>query len=112
LAKANPSFVFLPSLCPETYSYTLSEAWLNNLYVVAFDIGAIAERIDGNTTLGELIPYAERHNPEFITSVLLGTMAKRLSMEELSRELVSYTDLLHEYYPNRVHKSANLNILS
>ena len=30
---------------PETYSYTLSEAWLNGLYPVALDLGAPAERI-------------------------------------------------------------------
>ena len=99
LAKANPSFVFLPSLCPETYSYTLSEAWLNNLYVVAFDIGAIAERIDGNTTLGELIPYSERNDPKLITSVLLGVGYKRLCKAELDSVLVSYKDLRHDYYP-------------
>lgn len=36
---------FLPSIWPETWSYALSEAWQAGLPVVAFDIGAPAERI-------------------------------------------------------------------
>ncbi|MFN5745601.1 MAG: glycosyltransferase, partial [Methylococcaceae bacterium] len=40
---------------PETYSYTLSEAWANGLYPIAFDIGAIAERIR-HMNCGRLLP--------------------------------------------------------
>lgn len=40
-----PDFGFLPSIWPETWSYTLSQMWNANLPVVAFDIGAPAERI-------------------------------------------------------------------
>ena len=36
---------FLPALWPETWSYTLSQLWQAGLDVVAFDIGAPAERI-------------------------------------------------------------------
>ncbi|WP_156927112.1 glycosyltransferase [Azospirillum halopraeferens] len=36
---------FLPSACPETWSYALSTAWRAGLEAVAFDLGAIAERI-------------------------------------------------------------------
>jgi glycosyltransferase involved in cell wall biosynthesis len=103
IAKASPSFVFLPTLCPETYSYTLSEAWLNNLYVVAFDIGAIADRISRNTTLGELIPYCERNNAELITSVLLKAGDKSMCKAELASELVSYSNLRYNYYPNQAN---------
>ena len=45
IAEEQPSLVFLPSIWPETWSYTLSHAWAAGLAVVAFDIGAIAERI-------------------------------------------------------------------
>ena len=40
---------------PETYCYTLSEAWSGGLYPVALDIGAIAERIR-EVGYGEVIP--------------------------------------------------------
>lgn len=36
---------FLPSVCPETWSYALSHAWAAGLPVMAFDLGTIAERI-------------------------------------------------------------------
>jgi len=48
LAKLNslsPHVVWLPSLWPETYSYTLSIALKAKLPVFAFDIGAIARRL-------------------------------------------------------------------
>ncbi|WP_375407955.1 glycosyltransferase [uncultured Methylobacterium sp.] len=45
LAEADPDFVFLPSVWPETYSYVLSEVWQAGHPVVAFDFGAPAERI-------------------------------------------------------------------
>lgn len=45
LAAANPDFVLLPSVWPETYSYVLSEVWDAGYGVLAFDFGAPAERI-------------------------------------------------------------------
>jgi len=50
LGKLSPHMVWLPSLWPETYSYTLSIALQAGLSVVAFDIGAIARRIRGSRT--------------------------------------------------------------
>ena len=38
-------FAFLPSQCPETWSYVLTEIWRAGLPVIALDIGAPAERI-------------------------------------------------------------------
>jgi GT2 family glycosyltransferase len=46
---------FLPALWPETWSYTLSQMWQAGLDVVAFDIGAPAERIR-ETRRGRLLP--------------------------------------------------------
>jgi glycosyltransferase involved in cell wall biosynthesis len=44
LNNLNPHVIWLPSIWPETYSYTLSLAIKANLPVFAFDIGAIARR--------------------------------------------------------------------
>lgn len=41
---AEPNIVFLPSICPETFSYTLSECMEMELPVAVFNIGAQAER--------------------------------------------------------------------
>lgn len=46
---------FLPALWPETWSYTLSQMWQAGLEVLAFDIGAPAERIR-QTGRGSLLP--------------------------------------------------------
>ena len=52
-SKINLACLF--SIWPETYSYTLTECIQNNIPVLTFDIGAIAERIKENN-LGYVIP--------------------------------------------------------
>ena len=46
---------FLPSVCPETWSYTLSHMWREGLQVALFDLGAPAERA-GRTGNGLVLP--------------------------------------------------------
>jgi GT2 family glycosyltransferase len=45
LGREAPHLVFLPSVWPETWCYTLSHALASGLPVAAFDLGAIAERM-------------------------------------------------------------------
>jgi GT2 family glycosyltransferase/glycosyltransferase involved in cell wall biosynthesis len=45
LEQSGASLVMIPSICPETYSYTTSEAMLLGYPVVCFDLGAPAERV-------------------------------------------------------------------
>jgi glycosyltransferase involved in cell wall biosynthesis len=66
----NPDIIFLPSIWPETYLYTLSIALRSGTFPVAFDIGAQAERIQ-RSEHGALLDIHERHNPEFINAALL-----------------------------------------
>jgi glycosyltransferase involved in cell wall biosynthesis len=47
LKGLSPHMVWLPSVWPETYSYTLSIALKSGLPVLAFDIGAISRRLSG-----------------------------------------------------------------
>ncbi len=56
------------SPCPETFSFTLSEAWRMGLFPVAFDIGAIAERIR-TVGFGRLMPFTQ--DPKVINTILL-----------------------------------------
>ena len=46
---------FLPSICPETWGFVLSEAWQCGLYTVVFDLGAQAERVRA-TSRGSVLP--------------------------------------------------------
>ncbi|WP_227322239.1 glycosyltransferase [Acidisoma silvae] len=56
LIKAqDAAFAFFPAVWPETWSFVLSQCWEANLPVLAFDIGAPAERIR-QTGGGGLIP--------------------------------------------------------
>jgi len=57
LARHRVGLVVLPSIVPESFSLTLSAAWMAGAYVVAFDHGAIAERIRAHGG-GALAPLA------------------------------------------------------
>jgi O-antigen biosynthesis protein len=56
LARHSIGLVVIPSIVPEAYSLTLSEAWLAGAHVAAFDLGAPADRIrrDGGGSLAPL----------------------------------------------------------
>lgn len=69
IQKNSIDLIFLPSICPETFSYTCSEALLLGKPICSFNIGAIYERL---SEMGQeeyiALPYNERFNPEFIIS--------------------------------------------
>lgn len=72
LTGLNPHVVWLPSLWPETYSYTFSLALKAKLPVFAFDIGAIARRAKdfGMSDLLMPLPWADtphKINQQFLT---------------------------------------------
>ena len=70
LARHQCHVAFFPAVWPETYSYTLSQAWFAGLYPVAFDIGAIAERIR-RSSWGHLLPFDLVTRPAEINDALL-----------------------------------------
>jgi GT2 family glycosyltransferase len=57
LRRERPHLVFFPSVTPETWCYTLTEAMSAGVPIVAFDLGAIAERLR-NAGTGILIPLS------------------------------------------------------
>lgn len=61
---------FLPSISPETWCYALSTAWRAGLEAVAFDIGALGERI--RAAGGALLPPSL--DPTSINDALLGLL--------------------------------------
>jgi hypothetical protein len=82
-----------PIVWPETYSYTLSIALNTGLYPVAFDLGAIAERIR-DLKFGHLLPLET--TPEEINATLMSRSAQnfipppRVVRPELSEVLDYY----------------------
>lgn len=63
LQALEPHVVWLPSVWPETYSYTLSLALLGGYPVFAFDIGAIAARLRESGQENTLMPLAMADDP-------------------------------------------------
>jgi GT2 family glycosyltransferase/glycosyltransferase involved in cell wall biosynthesis len=69
----NASLALLPSIFPETWCLTLTEAWRAGLRVVAFDIGAQAERIR-RTNRGIVLPLrvtVEQINDAMVAEIAL-----------------------------------------
>lgn len=52
-----PACIFVPSIWPETYLYTLSLAFALRCPPVVFDLGAQAERVRAEN-FGVILPYA------------------------------------------------------
>ncbi|MGH7161745.1 MAG: hypothetical protein ACREFS_16910, partial [Acetobacteraceae bacterium] len=68
IARERGDFAFLPSVWPETWCFTLSEAWWAGLDVAAFDLGTQAARIRA-TGRGWLLPLGL--SPPAINNALL-----------------------------------------
>jgi GT2 family glycosyltransferase/glycosyltransferase involved in cell wall biosynthesis len=62
--------LWVPSVWPETYSYTLSIALRTGLPIAAFDLGAVAARLR-RLGLGTLMPVAGMHDPVAINAAFL-----------------------------------------
>lgn len=67
-----PHVVWLPSIFPEAYSYTLTLALKQGLPVLAFDIGAIASRMRRYDMEEWIVPLEWHDNPEKLVRFLLG----------------------------------------
>ncbi|MCW5733925.1 MAG: glycosyltransferase [Enhydrobacter sp.] len=65
---ANPHVVFLPSVWPETWSFVLTHALRHGLPIVAFDIGAPAERLR-ELGRGHLLPLELAADPPALLRV-------------------------------------------
>jgi len=72
LENLKPDLIWFPAIWPETYSYTLDIAMKSNIPIVAFNIGAIAERLmEFYKQKYLLIPLSEFAFPVKINSSLI-----------------------------------------
>lgn len=96
LIKANKCHLAaLFSVWPETFSYTLSESFSNNLTPIAFNFGAIHERIK-NTRVGVTIDFSAS-----IKSICENIIAMRdtnFSEVDISPSGYEYSSILENYY--------------
>jgi GT2 family glycosyltransferase len=77
LLREHPDVAWFPSVAPDTWCYTLDYALAMGLPVVAFDLGAIAERVRA-AGVGELLPLASE--PAQINDRLLRLAQNRRSL--------------------------------
>lgn len=99
LKKHKPHVVFIPSVWPETYCYTISIAWRFGILPIAFDIGAPAERIRA-CGRGIVFPLALKDDMQaladkFMTLKLHGLEDAQSGRRPVDRE---YDHLLKDYY--------------
>lgn len=78
------------SVWPETFSYTLSEAWRLGLYPIAFDMGAQAERIR-EMQQGSLIPFSQKPK-EIVESLINILNAQEADYESVLQTQFSPTE--------------------
>lgn len=93
--QERPSAVFFASIIPETYSYTLSTVFGLGLMPVAFDIGAIAERMR-KASRGHLLPLSLVDDPAEINNRLLAL--PEICYAPFAEEAAFYPELEWSYY--------------
>lgn len=72
IAAARPTVVFLASVVPETFSYTLSLAMQSGVPICVFDIGAPARRLR-DYNWGHILPLSLAKDPAALNAELLRT---------------------------------------
>lgn len=92
LAEQQPHMIFLPSVCPETFSYTLSIAMATGLPTAVFDLGAQAERLEGYPRALRL-PLALIETPALLNDRLLAYARPFYNGESLPQQV---TEALHK----------------
>ena len=91
LQSLEPDLVWLPSIWPETYSYTLSWALLAGFDIAAFDLGAIARRLKSSGRADHLQPLAWARHPSWINAAFLKVRQRK--MEDGNPQLSTVTPI-------------------
>jgi O-antigen biosynthesis protein len=89
--------IFISSIAPETYSYTLSVAWRYGIMPVVFDLGAPASRIRAITGKGgEILPYAYAKDATQLNNWFVNYEQTQLSPNKPDN--VVYASYYSDYY--------------
>ena len=98
LATTRCHVAFLPSLCPESYMYTLSELMAAGLFTVCFDLGAQASRLRQLGLGASLaLEVGTRSDQRRTCLRRRGNLLPNLRRRRRRRH-ASYSDLLTSYY--------------
>jgi GT2 family glycosyltransferase/glycosyltransferase involved in cell wall biosynthesis len=98
VAQCDSHLALFASAGPETYSYTLSQAFFAALYPVAFDVGAIARRIRA-AAWGRVLPLAWIDDAARVNAALLECAVTSLPPDwPPVPGAAAYPDLERDYY--------------
>jgi glycosyltransferase involved in cell wall biosynthesis len=97
LRRLQPHISFFPAVWPETFSYTLTIAFRCGLFPVAFNLGAIGERI-GRTGFGRVMPLDLHRRPGDVNEILLEAGREAATASTVTEEPVVYPSMLGDYY--------------
>lgn len=76
IEQADPDVIWIPSIWPETYCYTLSIALRSGRPIAGFAVGAVATRLQ-DAGRGHLIPLEDAARPERLIGALALTAEER-----------------------------------
>jgi GT2 family glycosyltransferase/glycosyltransferase involved in cell wall biosynthesis len=96
LVRERLDVIFFPAVWPETYSFTLTAAVRTGLPIVAFDIGAIAERLRAHG-LGTMLTLESVWDLKEVTTHLLGA-ARGKRTEVAKVQTLPYANIHTDYY--------------
>jgi len=99
LAAVGADLVWFASVWPETYSYTLSDAFSANVMPVAFDLGAMADRMR-DAGFGRILPLELLLDPEGVAVTLSSLNISRAPAGKSFRP-AQYQELISDYYEFR-----------
>lgn len=102
LAEERLRVALFPNVWPETFSYALSLALQAGIWPVAFDLGAIAERIR-STGFGTVIPLTT--DPAAVNAALLAA-GERGGPAAPPFQAATYPDVLRDYYEMSIDADA------
>lgn len=97
IGEHHVNVIFFPATLPETYSYTLSLAIKAGLIPVAFDIGAIAERMRQLGYGDLLMPIGHSDAPARVNDFLLKQADAGLKPVQ-EYQFTTYANILDDYY--------------
>jgi GT2 family glycosyltransferase/glycosyltransferase involved in cell wall biosynthesis len=97
LTKIKPSCVFLPSIWPETFCFTLSMAFALEIPPVVFDLGAQAERVRA-ANFGFVLPYGLIDDIRSLNNRLCELPYADAFFDPCRFDRKPYVDVLRDYY--------------
>ncbi|MCJ2010419.1 glycosyltransferase [Methylobacterium sp. J-092] len=97
IQKIRPHAAWLPSICPETYSYTLDIALRAGVPPIVFNLGAMAERVE-KIGWGIVLPKYFITSPNKLANTLNNASLNPLWQNREGVKSAMYANILDEYY--------------